>query len=99
MVFFTNFDIQTIFFIIVSMPIFSYAGIMATEAGMVDFKDLKPHIAKLYPSKRKRIRALPKMRLRLVKELRTFVKKFGPTLGELYFEKDVDWAKVQRLTS
>ena len=98
-VLFTPMDARTIAMLFFSMPIFSYVGIMATEAGMVDFKDLKPHIAKLDPSKRKRIRSLPMMRLRLVKELRNFVKEFGPTLGELYYEKDVDWAKVQRLTS
>ncbi|GMI44200.1 hypothetical protein TrCOL_g3463 [Triparma columacea] len=96
---FTNMDYTTITLVFVSMPIFSYVGIMATEAGMVDFKDLKPHIAKLDPSKRKRIRTLPSMRLQLVKELKEFVRKFGPTLGELYYEKDVDWAKVQRLTT
>ena len=80
----------------VQMPIFSYMGIMATESGMVDLKDLLPHIAMLYPSSRKRLRELPRTRLKLVTELKAFVKQFGPTLGEIYYEKEVDWAKVVR---
>jgi len=92
---FTNLDSEAIFLCIVAFPLFSYVGIMAAESGMVDFKDLKPVAMRILPTTRYRIKKLPKMRMKLVKELRHFVKQFGPLLGDLYFEKDVDWLKVQ----
>ena len=61
----------------------------------ISHQDLKPHLIRLFPSTRNRIQSLPAKRFQLVAELRTFVKKFGPTLGDLYFDKTVDWHKVQ----
>ena len=48
----TNWDRDAVVLFLLSLPISSYVGIMATEAGMADFKDLRPHIMKLIPSNR-----------------------------------------------
>ena len=98
LILFTNFDRNAIALSFISLPIFSYFGVIHAEAGMIDLKDLKPYFMKLLPSTRKRMHKLPEARKQLVAELNTFVKKFGPQLGELYFEKEVDWTKVQRVT-
>jgi hypothetical protein len=61
---------------------------------MVDGKDLKPYFLRLLPSTRKRLRALPKQRRELRKDVRTFVKMVGPAFGEIYHGKSVDWAQI-----
>ena len=94
MVFFTNFDGQTITLCFMCFPVFSYAAIISSEAGMVDGKDLKPYILRLLPSTRKRLRALPQQRRELRRDVRAFVKKVGPAFGELYKSKSVDWAQI-----
>jgi len=94
MVFFTNFDAQTITLCFMCFPVFSYAAIIYSEAGMVDGKDLKPYFLRLLPSTRKRLRALPKQRRQLRIDLRLFVKKVGPAFGELYHAPKVDFKQV-----
>ena len=52
------------------------------------FKKIEPiilHIQKKIVSK------LPKQRAELQKELRAIVKKYGPELGSLYYDQDVQW--------
>jgi glycerol-3-phosphate O-acyltransferase/dihydroxyacetone phosphate acyltransferase len=78
-----------------SMPLFSYTGVVVTEAGIVGFKDLRPHLMRLFPSARRRLAALPATRRKLQKELRKFIRKIGPTLGELYYGETVDWQAIQ----
>lgn len=94
MVFFTNFDGQTITLCFMCFPVFSYTAIISSEAGMVDGKDLKPYFLRLLPSTRKRLRALPQQRRELRRDLRAFVKKVGPAFGELYHGTSVDWAQI-----
>merc|ERR1712224_808165 len=94
MIFFTNFDGQTITLCFMCFPVFSYAAIISSEAGMVDGKDLKPYILRLLPSTRKRLRALPQQRRELRRDLRAFIKKVGPAFGELYHGKEVDWKQI-----
>jgi len=94
MLFFTNFDGQTITLCLMCLPVFSYAAIISSEAGMVDGKDLKPYLLRLLPSTRRRLRALPKRRRELQRDLRAFVKKVGPAFGELYHGKSVDWTQI-----
>jgi len=94
MLFFTNFDGQTITLCFMCFPVFSYTAITAGEAGMVDGKDLKPYFLRLLPSTRKRLRALPKQRMELRRDVRAFVKKVGPAFGELYHRKSVDWTQI-----
>ena len=50
---------------------------------------------KVLPSTRKRLAALPDTRLELQRDLRQFIKKLGPVLGEIYYKKDLDWGAIQ----
>lgn len=56
-------------------PLFSYIGVMATEAGMVDAKDLKPVLMRFLPSARKRMETLPAERAQLQRDVRAFIHK------------------------
>jgi len=76
-------------------PVFSYLGVMAVEAGMVDIKDLRPVFLRLLPSFQEQVATLPARRAELQKELRAIVKKYGPELGSLYFDEDVKWDVVK----
>jgi glycerol-3-phosphate O-acyltransferase / dihydroxyacetone phosphate acyltransferase len=95
---FTDWDISTISVALWSFPVFSYMGIVTTEAGMISFKDLKPHIMRLYPSTRRRMLALPAVRRALQEDLRNFIRKIGPSLGDVYTEKTFDWTDFQHTT-
>jgi len=75
-------------------PLFSYWSIMATESGMADIKDLRPYVFRLIPSTRKRLTALPATRKALRNDLRGMIRKIGPSLGEIYFEKELNWQKI-----
>ena len=92
---FTDFDGPTIALCILSMPLFAYVGIIVTEAGMVDIKDLRPYYVRLSPSARRRLKALPATRKGLQVDLRAFIKKVGPALGEIYYGKELDWKEIQ----
>ena len=63
----------------------------AVEAGMVDIKDLRPVFLRLLPSFKEQQAKLPEMRAAIQQELRTVVKKYGPGLGSLYLDKEVQW--------
>lgn len=97
MYFFTDFDGPTMLLCFMCFPSFAYIGIVASEAGMVDAKDLRPYVMRLYPSTRKRLKALPAQRRQLQKDLRAMVKKVGPAFGELYYGKELNWAEIQDL--
>lgn len=56
----------------------SYSGIIVVEAGIVDWKDLRPFFMRLMPSTRKRLAALPSIRKSLQDDLRAFIKSIGP---------------------
>jgi hypothetical protein len=56
---------------------------------MVDMKDLRPAFLRLLPSFRVLMEELPLKRQLLQSEVREVVKKYGPSLGELYYEKDI----------
>jgi glycerol-3-phosphate O-acyltransferase/dihydroxyacetone phosphate acyltransferase len=77
------------------MPLFAYVGIIVSEAGMVDIKDLRPFYMRLLPSSRRRLKALPATRKLLQIDLRAFIKKVGPALGEIYDRKELDWNQIQ----
>jgi hypothetical protein len=90
---FTDVQPSTVMLLFLSCPLFSYVGIMATEAGVVDAKDLRPAFMRLLPSMRKQFDDLPRMRAQLQQELRTYIKKVGPDLGPLYFDENVNWSE------
>ena len=71
---------------------------MATSSGMSDVKDLKPYVMRLIPSARRRLAALPARRKALRKDLRAVIRKIGPSLGDIYHEKEVNWQMVTTQT-
>lgn len=75
-------------------PVFSYWSIMATESGMADIKDLRPYVFRLIPSTRKRLTALPATRKALRADLIARIRQLGPTLGDLYYSKELNWQKI-----
>jgi glycerol-3-phosphate O-acyltransferase/dihydroxyacetone phosphate acyltransferase len=93
----TDFDGQTMTLCIMSFPCFAYMGIIASEAGMVDAKDLRPYVMRLLPSTRRRLKALPAQRRALQRDLRAMIKKVGPAFGDLYYEKELNWAQIQEI--
>jgi len=93
--FLTDFDGPTIGLLTVSLPVFAYMGIIATEAGMVSIKDIRPYYKRLFPSSRRKLRALPATRRQLQVDLRAFIKKVGPALGEIYYGKELNWQQIQ----
>jgi glycerol-3-phosphate O-acyltransferase/dihydroxyacetone phosphate acyltransferase len=95
MYFLTDMDGPTLALAIMSLPLFSYIGVVTAEAGVVDLKDIKPYVIRLFPSARRRMSALPETRRQLQTDLRSFVKEIGPKLGEIYYKKDIDWEQIQ----
>jgi glycerol-3-phosphate O-acyltransferase/dihydroxyacetone phosphate acyltransferase len=93
--FFTDFDGPTMALCIMSMPVFAYIGIVVSEAGMVDIKDLRPYYMRLFPSSRRRLKRLPEIQRKLQADLRSFIKRLGPALGEIYYGKELDWKEIQ----
>lgn len=97
---FSNWEIRTVVVVLISCPLFSYLGVMAVEAGMVDLKDLRPAFLRLLPGFQHQSRVISQMRASLQKEVRTIVKKYGPDFGPLYYEKSASWEQqVRRSTS
>lgn len=95
----TNWERPTIFLAMMSMPIFAYIGIVATEAGIIEwYFDIRPYVMRLFPSARKRLAALPSTRTALQTDLRAFIKAIGPDLGEIYYGTNLDWTKIQEQT-
>jgi glycerol-3-phosphate O-acyltransferase/dihydroxyacetone phosphate acyltransferase len=95
----TTLDGPTISLIMLSMPIFSYIGIVVAEAGIIDWYSLRAHIMRFFPSSRKRLAALPAKRKQLQDDLRAYIRLIGPALGEIYYGKEVDWAKIQETSA
>ena len=80
---------RTIAVLLLSCPFFSYLGVQAVEAGMVDLKDLRPAFLRLLPAFRTVGDALPQRRAELQTLTRALVRKYGPAMGELYYNRDV----------
>ena len=87
---FTSWETRTIVVLMLCCPLLSYISVISIQAGMVDLKDLRPGLLRLLPGFRSQAARLPTMRSRLQGQVRTLVKKYGPQLGPLYFDKDVD---------
>jgi len=64
---------------------------------MVEYKDLLPIFKQLYPSTRRKLLALPVTREGLRSDLQIFIRKVGPSLGDVYTEKTLDWAQFQEV--
>jgi len=92
--FLTDLDMPTISLAFFSMPLFAYMGIIVAEAGMVELKDLRPFFMRLFPSTRHRLAVLPETRKALQDDLRAFIKKIGPSLGDIYSKDELDWKAI-----
>jgi glycerol-3-phosphate O-acyltransferase/dihydroxyacetone phosphate acyltransferase len=88
---FTNLKYETIFVLFISFPLFSYLGIMAVEASILDLKDIRPALLRLMPAFREQAVELPKLRLALKKEVRDIVAKYGPETGAAYMDSSAKW--------
>jgi glycerol-3-phosphate O-acyltransferase/dihydroxyacetone phosphate acyltransferase len=93
---FSSLDGPAIALAIFSMPLFAYLGVVVAEAGMIDWKELRVYLMRVFPSTRRRMAALPQTQRTLQKDLREFIKAIGPGLGEIYYGKDVDWATIRQ---
>ena len=99
LIFATDWERSTIFLAMMSIPIFAYIGIVATEARIIEwYFNIRPYIMRLSPSARKRLAALPSTRTTLQADLRAFIKTIGPELGEIYYGTNLDWTKIQEQT-
>ena len=96
--FFTDLDGPAIALAFFCMPLFSYMSIVWAEAGMVETKDLKPYVKRLFPSSRRRIAALPETRKKLQQDLREFIRRHKKILGEIYYGEDLNWSEIQSKT-
>jgi glycerol-3-phosphate O-acyltransferase/dihydroxyacetone phosphate acyltransferase len=95
---FTSWDLSIKVLVALCLPAFSYMGVVATEAGMVDAKDLRPLIMRMRPQTRNEMLSLPRERAALQHELRAFVSEVGPTLGDIYNkEGPLRWDKMGRV--
>ena len=88
--FFTELKPLQIVLLLLCLPLFSYLGVAAVEAGMVDLKDLRPAFLRLLPSFRKSVEDFPLKRADLSKQVRTLARKYGPELGALYYDKQLN---------
>jgi len=95
---FTSLDGPSLAVCFTCFPLFSYWSVMATSSGMSDVKDLKPYVMRLIPSARRRLAALPARRKALRKDLRAVIRQIGPSLGDIYHEKEVNWQMVTTQT-
>lgn len=95
---FSDFDQPTLLFIISTMPVFAYLGIICTEAGVIGWKDVRPLFLRLFPSSSERLLKLPQKRKQLQIDLRVFIKNLGPALGDIYYGKNLDWQQIQETT-
>jgi len=96
---FTNWNLSTILLIFFSFPFFSYLGVRAVESGMVDLKDLWPAFCRLLPLYRKILDNLPQERAQLQADLRNIIKKYGPSLGKIYFDEDLKSSEINATIS
>lgn len=87
---FSSLSKRTILVLFLCCPLFSYIGVMGVQGVMIDLKDLRPAFLRLLPSFKSHLDSLPQERIALQKELRALVRKYGPSFGALYYEKDPD---------
>jgi glycerol-3-phosphate O-acyltransferase/dihydroxyacetone phosphate acyltransferase len=88
---FTSLERRTILVLFLCCPLFSYIGVMAMEASIVDLKDLWPAFLRLLPGFQQSCEALPAQRAAIQRELRGLVEKYGPSFGPLYTDRTDAW--------
>lgn len=83
----------TLILVLTTLPFFSFLGMKASEQGIRAYTDIVPLFMRLLPSARIEQDALPARRAALQRRLHAMVTNFGPKLGDLYWQKEVDWSK------
>lgn len=82
---------SSIFLLLLSFPLFSFFGVRSVEAGIIEFKTIRPLFFRLLPDHKKTQDELPKKRVALQKDVRDFVKKYKTQLGKLAEPVRLDW--------
>jgi glycerol-3-phosphate O-acyltransferase/dihydroxyacetone phosphate acyltransferase len=78
-IFLTSWHWTRIFLAVLSLPLFSYLGVMFTEQGVITSKKLYPMLLRLIPWRRRDQDRLRDMRRLLQAQIREFVDKYGTT--------------------
>ncbi|TYZ66258.1 hypothetical protein PybrP1_008190 [[Pythium] brassicae (nom. inval.)] len=82
---------SSIFLLLLSFPLFSFFGVRSVEAGIIEFKTIRPLFFRLLPEHKKTQDELPKKRVQLQHDVRAFVHKYRAPLGKLAEPARVDW--------
>eukprot|EP00411_Alexandrium_monilatum_P086009 CAMPEP_0175725048 /NCGR_PEP_ID=MMETSP0097-20121207/47563_1 /TAXON_ID=311494 /ORGANISM="Alexandrium monilatum, Strain CCMP3105" /LENGTH=692 /DNA_ID=CAMNT_0017032819 /DNA_START=1 /DNA_END=2079 /DNA_ORIENTATION=+ len=90
---YSRWSTMTMILVLATLPFFSFLGMKASEQGIRAYTDIVPLFMRLLPSTKAEQDALPARRAALQRRLHTVVKTFGPKLGDLYWQKEVDWSK------
>lgn len=91
LLFFTDIQLRTVLILLLCCPIFSYMGVMAVEASMMNFKDIKPAFMKLLPGYAEDVKKLYEKRENLKHRVKSLIKKYGPMLGAVYLDTTDNW--------
>lgn len=79
---------------LLSLPMFAFFGMKASEQGVRAYKDIMPLFRRLVNDEKRREQdALPAQRARLQRQLHKLVNTLGPRLGDLYYDDKVEWTK------
>mmetsp|Transcript_8013 Transcript_8013/g.18717 ORF Transcript_8013/g.18717 Transcript_8013/m.18717 type:complete len:696 (+) Transcript_8013:107-2194(+) len=93
---FSGWSLMSIGLFLSLCPLFSLFGVKASEQGIHAYADILPMFLRLSSACRNEQDSLPAKRFELRGKVRKAVKQVGPRLGDLYYQKDVDWRKEQR---
>lgn len=88
---FSKLETRTIVVLLLCCPLFSYVGVTGMQGVMMDLKDLYPSFLRLLPSFQQHAINLPAERMELQRQVREMVRKYGPSLGSVYFDKSDAW--------
>lgn len=90
----TGFGLQLVLLFLIGCPLMSYLGVIAAESGMVDLKDLRPVLLRLFVNHDEMLKLIER-RQRLQEDVRNMVRKYGPEIGDVYFKSKLSWSNLQ----
>ena len=92
---FSGLPLRSVLVLFLFFPFMSYVGVIGAEAGVIAVKDLQPLVNQLRygAAKQRQLRA---MRTVLQSEVRSMIRKYGPSLGDLYYTKELRWDEYLR---
>lgn len=89
----TNWYWSSIVLVFWCFPLFSFFGVRAVEAGIIEYKNILPLFYRLLPSHRALQDKLPIERSKLQADVRAFIAKYDHVLGELTSPKRINWSE------